>query len=229
MIILSHDGETPGRVAAILRETGFGKSTIAVLTHMSGPEENMFASTADEWERSDVPDLNTIAVHCQSGPESRALSRCPGSLTMPSATMAPSPNEKFGPPPWRLWLLCQDSCYGMWARRHGTISIEWMRSDVKGTTHAVAIEQNTDRLNAIRDNALALGVPNLEIVEGKAPGVLAELDPPDAVFIGGGLSTTDMFETCWNNLKPGGRLVANSVTFEGEKLLMEWAETTKVN
>ena len=64
-------------------------------------------------------------------------------------------------------------------------------------------------------------------MEGKAPGVLAELDPPDAVFIGGGLSTTDMFETCWNNLKPGGRLVANSVTFEGEKLLMEWAETTK--
>ena len=112
---------------------------------------------------------------------------------------------------------------------HGTISIEWMRSDVKGTTHAVAIEQNTDRLNAIRDNALALGVPNLEIVEGKAPGVLAELDPPDAVFIGGGLSTTDMFETCWNNLKPGGRLVANSVTFEGENFSWSGQKPQKVN
>ena len=71
----------------------------------------------------------------------------------------------------------------------------------------------------IRDNALALGVPNLEIVEGKRRVCWQSwilLMP----FYWGGLSTTDMFETCWNNLKPGGRLVANSVTFEGEKLLM---------
>ena len=227
MIILSHDGETPGRVAAILRETGFGKSTISVLTHMSGPEEYMFANTADEWESSDVPDLNTIAVHCQSGPESRALSRMPGlpddafshDGTITKREVRASTLASLAPLPGQLlWDV---------GAGHGTISIEWMRSDVKGTTHAVAIEQNADRLNAIRDNALALGVPNLEIVDGKAPGVLEELDPPDAVFIGGGLSTTDMLETCWNNLKPGGRLVANSVTFEGEKLLMEWAETTK--
>lgn len=227
MIILSHDGETPAQVASILRETGYGKSAVAVFTHISGPEEDMIASTADEWVSSEVADLNTIAIHCQSGPESRVLSRVPGlpddifshdgTITKREvrattlASLAPLPGQL-------LWDV---------GAGHGTVAIEWMRSDVKGTTRAVAIEHNSDRINAIRDNALALGVPDLDIVAGKAPDVLAELEPPDAVFIGGGLSTPDMVATCWNNLKPGGRLVANSVTFEGEKLLMEWAETTK--
>ena len=227
MIILSHDGETPAQIASILRETGFGKSAITVLTNMSGPEEDMLANTADEWGSSPVADFNTIAIHCQSRPESRIISRVPGlpddvfrhdgTITKREvraatlASLAPLPGQL-------LWDV---------GAGHGTIAIEWMRSDVKGTARAVAIEQNADRINAIRDNALALGVPDLDIVAGKAPGVLAELKPPDAVFIGGGLSTTDMLATCWNNLKPGGRLVANSVTFEGEKILMEWTETTK--
>ena len=187
----------------------------------------MFANTADEWESSDVADLNTIAVHCQSGPESQVLSRMPGlpddafshDGTITKWEVRASTLASLAPLPGQLlWDV---------GAGHGTVAIEWMRSDVKGTARAFAIEHNADRINAIRDNALALGVPDLEIVAGKAPDVLAELDSPDAVFIGGGLSTPDMLATCWNNLKPAGRLVANSVTFEGEKILMEWAETTK--
>ena len=112
---------------------------------MSGPEENMFASTADEWERSDVPDLNTIAVHCQSGPRARALSRMPGlpddafshDGTITKREVRASTLASLAPLPGQLlWDV---------GAGHGTISIEWMRSDVKGTTHAVAIEQNADR------------------------------------------------------------------------------------
>ena len=31
-----------------------------------------------------------------------------------------------------------------------------------------------------------------------------------------------MLQTCWNALKPGGRLVANAVTLEGEQKLLQW-------
>jgi precorrin-6Y C5,15-methyltransferase (decarboxylating) len=31
-----------------------------------------------------------------------------------------------------------------------------------------------------------------------------------------------MLETCWNALNPGGRLVANAVTLEGEQKLVQW-------
>ena len=45
---------------------------------------------------------------------------------------------------------------------------------------------------------------------------------PDAVFIGGGVREPAMLETCWRALPPGGRLVANVVTVEGEQRLLAW-------
>jgi precorrin-6Y C5,15-methyltransferase (decarboxylating) len=62
----------------------------------------------------------------------------------------------------------------------------------------------------------------LQIVHGNAPEVLADLPAPDPVFVGGGLSAGNLLETCWNALKPGGRLVANAVTLEGEQTLIQW-------
>ena len=41
------------------------------------------------------------------------------------------------------------------------------------------------------------------------------LPAPDAIFLGGGLSD-GVFEAAWSALKPGGRMVANAVTIEGE-------------
>ena len=71
-------------------------------------------------------------------------------------------------------------------------------------------------------NAAALGTPQLEIVAGEAPDALEGLDPPDAVFIGGGLSSEGLIERCWSALPAGGRLVANAVTLEGEAVLLRW-------
>jgi precorrin-6Y C5,15-methyltransferase (decarboxylating) len=71
----------------------------------------------------------------------------------------------------------------------------------------------------IERKCVALGTPALKIVGGEAPAALAGLPAPDAVFIGGGLSMTGLAEACWEALKPGGRLVANAVTVEGEAAL----------
>jgi precorrin-6Y C5,15-methyltransferase (decarboxylating) len=91
---------------------------------------------------------------------------------------------------------------------------------------AVAVERRADRLTLLADNAAALGVPTLEIVEGSAPEALAELPAPDAAFLGGGLSDPLIFAACWAALPPGGRLVANAVTLEGEaQLIRRRAET----
>ena len=54
---------------------------------------------------------------------------------------------------------------------------------------------------------------------GEAPGALAGLPEPDAVFLGGGLSE-EAFGVAWEALRPGGRLVANAVTLEGEAVML---------
>jgi precorrin-6Y C5,15-methyltransferase (decarboxylating) len=60
----------------------------------------------------------------------------------------------------------------------------------------------------------------LTLVPGRAPEALAGLAPPDAIFIGGGLTNPGVAEACWQALKPGGRLVANAVTVQSEAALV---------
>ena len=84
----------------------------------------------------------------------------------------------------------------------------------------IGIEPRADRRAMAGANALALGAPRFEIVEGEAPAALAGLDAPDAIFIGGGLSS-DTFAAAWDALRPLGRLVANAVTLESERQLID--------
>jgi precorrin-6Y C5,15-methyltransferase (decarboxylating) len=73
----------------------------------------------------------------------------------------------------------------------------------------------------IAENASRLGTPFLEIITADIAAALPGLASPDAVFIGGGLSTDGLVETAWQELQPGGRLVANAVTVEGERVLAD--------
>ena len=99
----------------------------------------------------------------------------------------------------------------------GSVAIEWLRADE--TMAAMAIERDPARIALIARNASALGVPELQIVEGEAPEILTGLAAPDAIFIGGGLDD-ETIAACWTALRPGGRLVANAVSVEGERILL---------
>jgi precorrin-6Y C5,15-methyltransferase (decarboxylating) len=61
-------------------------------------------------------------------------------------------------------------------------------------------------------------------VAGSAPQALTGLDDPDAVFIGGGVTVAGVVAACLDALAPGGRLVANAVTIEGQAVLTDWRQ-----
>jgi len=100
----------------------------------------------------------------------------------------------------------------------GSVAVEWLRADP--LNRAVAIEPKPERRALIAANADRLGTPGLRIVDGTAPAALAGLEAPDAIFVGGGVSCAGMIEACRAALRPGGRLVANAVTLEGEAVLL---------
>jgi precorrin-6B C5,15-methyltransferase / cobalt-precorrin-6B C5,C15-methyltransferase len=102
----------------------------------------------------------------------------------------------------------------------GSVGIEWMR--VHPSCRAVAVESRPDRAHRIGQNAARLGVPGLQVVEGRAPEALGGLPVPDAVFVGGGATVPGVLENCWDALGPGGRLVVNAVTVESEAVLAQW-------
>jgi precorrin-6Y C5,15-methyltransferase (decarboxylating) len=102
----------------------------------------------------------------------------------------------------------------------GSIAIEWLRAG--GGRSAIAIEREPARAAMIARNAVSLGVPGLRIELGAAPEALEGLPPPDAIFIGGGIGEAGLLPQAWATLPPGGRMVANVVTAEGEARLLDW-------
>ncbi|MBP5889606.1 precorrin-6y C5,15-methyltransferase (decarboxylating) subunit CbiE [Streptomyces scabiei] len=220
LLVLSADAGTPAEVAALLRDRGFGPSRMRVLEQLGGERERTGdAVTADDWEPAHPPGdpLNIVAVECLRAPDALRLGAGPGlpdeayehdgQLTKryvraaTLAALAPAPGEL-------LWDVGGGS---------GSIAVEWMRTHP--SCRAVTVERDPVRAARIVRNAERLGVPGLRVVTGAAPAALAELPPPDAVFIGGGLTAPGLLDACRQALPVGGRLVANTVTLESEAVL----------
>jgi precorrin-6B C5,15-methyltransferase / cobalt-precorrin-6B C5,C15-methyltransferase len=220
ILALSADHNTPEQVATILYQRGAGAVTMAVLEHLGGAKEQIISYLVKDWATGDVAEkpaaLNTIALTCPD--DLFGHSRLPGladelylhdgQLTKRAiravtlSSLAPCPGQL-------LWDV---------GAGNGSIAIEWLRSHPRN--QAMAIEQHSQRLQNIMANAAALGVPNLQVIAGQAPHILTDLPDPDAIFIGGGLTTPGVFAACWEALKPGGTLVVNSVTVETEQWIL---------
>jgi len=216
LLILTTGAETPARIAAFLTERGFGQSRMTVLAAMGGAGEARFDGVADGWDHV-VPAFNTLAVDCVAASDAALTPRVPGledglfasDGTMTKREVRAVTVAKLMPMRGALLWDVGTGC--------GSVAIEWMRA--ARYARAVGIEPRADRRAMAAANALALGVPKFEIVEGTAPGAFAGLAPPDAIFIGGGV-TEEVVAAAWDALRPLGRLVVNAVTLESEAVLV---------
>jgi precorrin-6Y C5,15-methyltransferase (decarboxylating) len=217
MVVYASGEDGAAAVARVLRGRGYGPSRFVVLEKLGGPGERIVEATAAAWVSRWSDPLHAIAIECRAARGTPVWPRIPGlpddayggdgqltkrhvrALTL--AALAPSPGQL-------LWDVGAAS---------GSIAIEWLRSEP--SARAIAIEARSDRARQAKANALALGVPELDVRTASAPEALATLEAPDAVFIGGGLTTPGLVDTCFAALNAGGRLVANAVTLEGERVL----------
>lgn len=217
ILALTSNGETSKTVAGILTKEGYGQSRVTVLEHMGGDRERIVSGIAAGWSET-VADFNTLAVEIVADPGTAFRPRVPGlsdgafvhdgkmtkrevrAVTL--SHLMPHPDALL----WDVGLGC------------GSVAIEWMRS--ARNAKAIGLEPNAERRKLAAENALALGVPGLDIRDAEAPDGLDGLPAPDAIFIGGGLTANGIVGACCAALKPDGRLVANAVTLEGEAVLL---------
>jgi precorrin-6Y C5,15-methyltransferase (decarboxylating) len=214
IICLVRDATAAGDLAKWLTERGWGASILWTLAALGGPCEEIDQHRADLFAGGLAGNLVAVAVQARGAqgiPRSSGLSDDlfvhDGQITkrpvraLALSALAPRPGE-------RLWDIGAGS---------GSISVEWA---LCGGT-ATAIEAREDRAANIRRNAAAFGLTHkIAVITGKAPEALAELEAPDAVFIGGGLDIA-MFDGIWPRLALGKRFVAHAVTLETEALLGE--------
>ena len=232
LLVLSRDGDTPARAAALLVERGFGPSALTVLEHLGGAGEWRSTGIAETWAHPRAADLNTLAIECRAGPCPKLLPHVPGlpdelfesdgQLTKREvraatiAALAPQPGQM-------LWDVGAGS---------GSIAIEWLRAATPGfriaaggEAQAFAVERDAGRCAIIARNAAALGVPQVQVIHGIAPEAFEGIGgSPDAIFVGGGSTGAGLLQRCWERLRSGGRLVANAVSLEGGSRLLDFRQ-----
>lgn len=216
-IVLLRDGAAVGDLAGYLEALGFGASTLHVMEALGGPRERIRAVQAVGYALADV--AHPVAVALEVAGAGRALPCVPGRAeaffdhdgqitkapirAMTLAALAPAAGD-------RLWDIGLGS---------GAVSIEWLLAHPRCS--AIGFEADPARAARAAQNAAALGVDRLEVVQARAPKGLAGQPLPDAVFIGGGLSEA-LLHQLWKILPQGVRVVANAVTLESEATLAAW-------
>ena len=217
ILALSEGTATPGALAALLCRYGFGASAVHVLEALGGPRERVRAARAEDGVPEDIGPLNLVAVEVVAGRDARVIplaSGLPDTLfehdgqitkrevrAVTLSSLAPRAGE----------LLWDVGCGS------GSVAIEWLLRHPMN--RAIAVDARPDRVARAARNALALGMPSLEIVTGEAPRALEGLPTPDAVFLGGGAQRPGVLDAAWTALRPGGRIVANAVTIDTETVL----------
>ena len=215
LLVLSSDEKSPGTLARLLAEAGYGDTVMTAMGDLGTEHESRTTATAAEGG-PDAPRLHVLALDLRGPVVGQWTAGLPddayehdGQLTKRDvrasalARLAPTPGAL-------LWDVGAGA---------GSVGIEWLRSHP--TTRAVAIEADPARAERIARNAARLGVPGLEVVTGRAPEALTGLADPDAVFVGGGATAPGLLDLCIERLRPGGRLVVHSVTLETERLLVD--------
>ncbi|MBF4162681.1 precorrin-6y C5,15-methyltransferase (decarboxylating) subunit CbiE [Nocardioides sp. CBS4Y-1] len=224
LLVLTSDATTPAEVAGLLVGAGHGDAVLCVLGDLGATTESRRTATAADWHAGragEAPALHVLAIEIAAAPGAEPV-------TSPATWAAGLPDEAFehdgqlskrdvrasalarlAPAPGQLlWDVGAGA---------GSVGIEWMRAHP--TCRTVALEQHPERAERVRRNAARLGVPDLEVREGRAPEALTGLPDPDAVFVGGGATAPGLLEACRARLRPGGRLVVHGVTLETEALL----------
>jgi precorrin-6B C5,15-methyltransferase / cobalt-precorrin-6B C5,C15-methyltransferase len=212
VICLVRDGKAASDLAQWLAARGWGASRFWTMMALGGARESISEARAVSYIGDASADLLAVAIEAEGASGlSRAsgladdLFQHDGQITkkpmraLALSALAPRPDE-------RLWDIGAGS---------GSISVEWALAGGS----SIAIEAREDRAANIRRNAAAFGLSHrIMVVDGSAPAVLADLEQPDAVFVGGGLDAA-MFDSVWPLLPEGTRIVAHAVTLETEALL----------
>jgi precorrin-6Y C5,15-methyltransferase (decarboxylating) len=95
----------------------------------------------------------------------------------------------------------------------GSVAIEAALLAPAGRVYA--IEVDPEGVAICGENLRAHAVDNVTVVAGRAPEALADLEGPDAIFVGGSKgSMAEIIQVGLARLNPGGRLVANAITLE---------------
>jgi len=96
----------------------------------------------------------------------------------------------------------------------GSISVE-AAIQVESSGKVIAIDYDKNAIELTKKNVEKFGLSNVSLIHGNAKEKITELEPADAIFVGGtGKDTAEIVELCQGKLKEGGRIVIGTILIE---------------
>ncbi len=201
---------TGGNVAPLcqtLTELGFGGVTVHVGENLSYETERIVTGTAAELAGQTFAPLSVMLIEHDHGRDAMMIGLPDGDFCRGEVPMTKSEVRCVSIAKLRLHreAVCWDVGAGT-----GSVAVEMAFA----AKHVYAVERNAAAAALIRENQRKFGLSNLTVAEGEAPDALAQLPPPDAVFLGGtGGRLAEILSVVFAK-NPAARVVLNAVTLE---------------
>ena len=188
---------------------GLGGLSAAVGERLSYPEEKLTRARVDEIAGLDTDALAVLYVENPSAEKRLRIGMADdgfirGSVPMTKAEARAISLAKLSP--------SADSVIWDVGAGTGSVSVECALAAPDGRVYAV--EKDPEAVELIRENRKRFFADNIEVVEGEAPGALADLPSPTHVFIGGSSGRLREIIVAAVQKNPAARIVVNTVTME---------------
>ncbi|ABC33116.1 precorrin-6Y C5,15-methyltransferase (decarboxylating) [Hahella chejuensis KCTC 2396] len=225
--LLTDQHSSPYAIASALQAWGMADSTLWVCEQLGYPEQRLRKFSVAEL-LANPPDVHALHVTLlQTAGPGGVLPEFPGIADQDFHTDGEPGKGMLSKREVRLCILsllqpCADDIGWDVGAGCGGVAVEWARWNPRGQVYA--IERHEERLRQLHRNREHFGVVrNLHIAAGRAPGALTDLPRPSVVFIGGSDGEMDtLLRYCWEQLPPGGRLVASAVTEDSKNRLLQF-------
>ena len=171
---------TPASLCRALADAGLGALRVCIGEELAGPEERVRRMTAEEAAAQTFAPLSVLLAD----PAPRPCVRT-GGIADAAFVRGHVPMTKQEIRAAALAKLAVTPADVVWDVGAGTgsVSVELALAARQG--RAYAVEYRDEACALIEQNRARFGAWNLTLVRGRAPGALAELPAPDAIFIGG--------------------------------------------
>lgn len=219
--LFSSDEQPPARLARALLDRGIDYFRAYVCENLGSPDERVTQAELVDLATLEFDPLNVLILMRKPGQPDRSRAG--------RHRLFGNPDDAFAQTQPRRGLITQAEVRSIalaqldirpgsvvWdiGAGSGSVAIEAAQLAYRGQVYA--IEPKPADQAMIQANAEEFGVPNVRVVAGRAPDVLAELPEADAIFVGGtGRQVGAVLEAAFCRLRPGGRLAVNIATIDG--------------
>ena len=196
-----------GELCAKLTAAGLGDLAVTVGENLACEDETILTGVAREFAGREGAPLAVLLAEAAPPPARPGIAD--GKFQRGEVPMTKQPVRAIALA--KLGLRPTDTVWDIGAGT-GAMSVELALTARSGAVYAV--ECNEKAWDLIETNRTRFGAWNLNLVRGSAPGVLAELPAPDAVFLGGSKGNLLAIVEAVLRKNPQARLCISAIALE---------------